>query len=1440
MSQKTRKIATSDEEGDSTRIDELQEQMKMLMKQVHVLQENNTMLQEELRKRGGTSNLLPSSSGATSATSAGGVPAVPVIGPGVADVLAASQVKVPSLKKLTAAAIKGFHEDYDEYLHVCPAVAVKKMVNCVSSLHLAQIADHSGKTIAELTALTDGEFSKCLKNILAPVDENEAHTRLVSIKMTSDDLLLTTVLSYHLEWDWEVSCLGDVHFQEKTLVKKYLRGLRPDALRIEVERDNPESIEDAKKRVLKLIDPLRAAKARAHLFATSANSNANTNTATPFTARSERNNGEKKHWSKDKKFGEDKSKSFSTDKNVGKIKCFSCGKLGHIKRNCPDAREEKKVGNQQELKSIRTDENHIISMKVDDLQTIKSDGLVRLPIVIFGLVGRLFLDSGASLSTIKESCVNKIMQIGQSVEIVQGPTIPIRCAAGLKSQLDGRYVTIPFQINFEDKVVMVEEKCFIVNEQEDEISFGLDAMRRWNLIQCLNVISLNPSRSTCCEEDEFLRAAEEEIVESIASVSNENINFDINEEFPERQKLQSLLESYRDVFGQIDDKGMKVPPMSVKIKEGAVRKSQSCRFVAPHLMVKLKEAIDDMLHGGVIEPTNTAGFASPLVLVAKPDGSIRVAVDYRDLNLSIEPFAGTIPDMKSMFSYVAGNDYYAKVDNISGYYQLNLCEADRDNTAIITPFGLFRFKRCPFGLSTAPGVYQNRMAEIVLRDLIPEVCVVFIDDTIIKGKSVDGFLVNLEQVLERMRKFNVKLKPSKCSFGYTSIEFVGHVFNQNGYYLSEKRKQEVLELKAPTDLKGLRRLLGLVNFFRDFIPNFSQMVKPITDLTARSGCYWNEEADQAWDRVKREVASAGILFHVEEEGELRVYTDASIVGIGGVLKQFRENVEVPIMFISKKFSSTAANWSTLEQECFGIFFTIMKLRSFLLGRKFVLFTDHRNLIYLQQSNIPKLVRWKLRLLEFDFVVKHIPGKENVVADSLSRIASMSVEVTNRQEESESETSQIEFIKSLHNSVVGHHGIIKMEKMLKAIGWKGSNIREDITTVVQQCLVCQKLKYRKQSVVETQVHTLQGSHPMKRVGIDAIGPLPKDESGNQYILTVVDEFSKFTTLYACKSVTAREYVDVLVKHVSLFGLMEQIRSDGGSQFTATISQEVAKYLGINHFIILPYHPQANGIVERRNGEVLKHLRAIVMERRVRNKWSHFLPIVQNVLNNSIDLSMNTSPSKLIFGDQIKTTVEWLTKKNIDQESRTIDSYISELNKVSEAICDASRKYVKQKLDQRVEKYMEIGREQSEFLVGDYVLVTYPVQPPDKLSPILRGPMIVIEKVSDGIYKCRDIISNKLKDYHVNRLREVKVNNDITPQELIEFASVDNEEYPVQEIVEHRGTGKANDPLEFRVRWEGYCPDDDSWLPYREVKELEALDRYEVLFPDVLKFVKKGKK
>jgi hypothetical protein len=758
MSRKNRNttLAEEVEEDSNLMMQEILLQVQSLTSRVDDLQMENRNLKEELR-RGGSGMSHTTSSPAESVSAAASVPQV--FSTNVAEVIAASNVKVPKLKKLTAQSIRYFCQEYEEYQHECPGGSAKRMVKLLNKMHLTHIAEYCGKTETELSALENEQFEKQLKKIIAPVDANEAHLRFREVSMASDDLLRTTLLQYNMDFDWERSCMDAIVISEKALVKKYVNGLKPEVLKTEVLRECPDDLEEAKMYAGQLIDTLRMAKSRASLFSSSSSANSNTVSAVRMKERKMLGDREKK-WNssqhEEKKEGNEKFEKKKKDYST--MKCHRCNQVGHIQWQCPNnSSTDERKKDHREIKRMTYDAHSLVKVNLNDFSSLNRDGLVRLPVVVGGVIGRLFLDSGASLSAVKETFIDKVVEQNQSVEITRGPSIPVKCAAGLRTELDGRYVQLSMEIIVEGQSKLVNEKLFIIADQEEDISFGLESMRKFDLIECLNGRLMNPLQVPICEEDVFLEHVEDEIISSIVLQTNV-VEYDVCEEFPEKGRLLKLLEDYGEVFGGIDEQGMLVPPMAVNIREGASRKAQSCRFVAPHLMEKLKQTIDGMLTDGVIEPTNTAEFAAPLVLVSKPDGSIRVAVDYRDLNSSLQSFAGSIPDMKSMFAYVSGQKFYAKVDNIQGYYQLNLVEADRDKTAIITPFGLFRFKRCPFGLSTAPGVYQNRMTEVVLKGLVPEACVVFIDDTIIKGRSCLELLDNLEKVFQRMRQFNVKLK----------------------------------------------------------------------------------------------------------------------------------------------------------------------------------------------------------------------------------------------------------------------------------------------------------------------------------------------------------------------------------------------------------------------------------------------------------------------------------------------------------------------------------------------------------------------------------------------------------------------------------------------------------------------------------------------------------
>jgi hypothetical protein len=513
---------------------------------------------------------------------------------------------------------------------------------------------------------------------------------------------------------------------------------------------------------------------------------------------------------------------------------------------------------------------------------------------------------------------------------------------------------------------------------------------------------------------------------------------------------------------------------------------------------------------------------------------------------------------------------------------------------------------------------------------------------------------------------------------------------------------------------------------------------------------------------------------------------------------------------------------------------MIKLSAYLIGRHFYVMTDHKNLIYLSTSTIPKLVRWRLRLSEFNFTIIHIPGVENVVADGLSRIFAINDDndtITNRPPNIFAMSADIlsdfdpkTFLSTIHNSIVGHRSIGKTIQVIKQMELEWPNYQEDIKMFISECLICQKVKYQKVPNTDTDVHFLHGNNPMSSLSLDSIGPLPMDNFGNGHILVIIDNFSKFVMLYPTPSTEAISYVQSLVHHIGIFGSCSTIRTDGGTQFTANICKEFSKMLKFEHLVVVPYHPQSNGIVERRNAEVMKHLRAIILDRRLSTTWSTVLPLVQNILNNSIDSSIGTTPNKIIFGDMLDVKFPFIM--DTINSNTLVSDYLKKLESNQKLVIELSKIYLDKQKQSRLKRKSEIINPVT-FEIGDYVLITYPSRPPNKLSPLYRGPMIIVDKENDNIFSVTDLVSNKILRLHVDRLRLFNCPDNTTPNELLELASADKDEFIVDFIVQHTGTKKSN--YEFLIRWQGYDPADDTWLPYSEVKDLQALDDYSRTHP-----------
>ncbi len=399
----------------------------------------------------------------------------------------------------------------------------------------------------------------------------------------------------------------------------------------------------------------------------------------------------------------------------------------------------------------------------------------------------------------------------------------------------------------------------------------------------------------------------------------------------------------------------------------------------------VEREVQSMLDLGVIEPSKSP-YSSPIVLVTKKDGSVRFCIDFRRLN-SITVFdAEPIPDVDELFCRLSGATYFTKVDLAKGYWQIPVREQDKEKTAFQTPFGLFQWTRMPFGLVTAPATFARMMRLLRLAD---HSALSFFDDILIASVEWSAHLKHVRGVLQSIRDAGLTARPSKLFAGFQELEFLGHVVSKGVLKPEESKVKKMLSFPRPVSKKQVRSLMGLLSYYRKFIPRFASLAAPLTSLTkgvARKPVVWTEECEQAFKQIQTYLSSFPVLRLPDLNLPFVVRTDASSSGVGAVLLQVVDGTLHPITYISRKLLEREMKYSTVERECLAIVWAIGKLSKYLWGKQFVLQTDHKPLTYLKMSNFrnARLTRWALSLQEYHFTVEPVSGTVNQIADALSR------------------------------------------------------------------------------------------------------------------------------------------------------------------------------------------------------------------------------------------------------------------------------------------------------------------------------------------------------------------------------------------------------------------------------------------------------------------------
>jgi hypothetical protein len=392
-----------------------------------------------------------------------------------------------------------------------------------------------------------------------------------------------------------------------------------------------------------------------------------------------------------------------------------------------------------------------------------------------------------------------------------------------------------------------------------------------------------------------------------------------------------------------------------------------------------------MLAMGIIERSDAA-YASPMVLVKKSDGTYRMCINFKELNkiTVFDPEPMMSPD--DIFPKLSGSKFYSTFDFCKGYWAIPMEEISKDCTSFITPRGLMRFRVMPFGMVNAGSTY-NRMVRKLLdgsKNLES-----YVDDIIGYSQDWAYHLGILRDLFERVKRANLSLKPSKCKIGFDSVDFLGHTLKTDFIGPQSETVGKILTMSRPQTKRQCRSLLGLINFYRRYIPDCATLVAPISDLTkskAPNKIEWGEIQESAFSKLKDILSSEPVLKLPDLQREFILQTDASNLGIGACLFQEHNGKKHPVLYASKKLLDREQNYSVGEREALAIVWAVSKFHRFLYGRHFILESDHRPLQYLNStdSKSPRLMRWSLALQPYRYTVKYIRGENNFCADYLSR------------------------------------------------------------------------------------------------------------------------------------------------------------------------------------------------------------------------------------------------------------------------------------------------------------------------------------------------------------------------------------------------------------------------------------------------------------------------